>query len=137
MKPRVKAADDRHRRRRVADDQANAVWDEAKQRWISDAPVAETGFVAFHPAAAWASISPVGWSCAGPAQAPLACDGSERGELFAPRRHQAFVTNSMLSLVEADQCPSPTRAVVVQVIAELKDGPTAHLAQGGSGSVVT
>jgi hypothetical protein len=57
---------------------------------------------------------------------PLASDGTEQGELFAAYRHHAFITNSTLDLVQADQ-RHRDHAIVEQVIAELKDGPLAHL----------
>ncbi len=45
---------------------------------------------------------------------PLACDGSEQGELFATYRHHAFITNTTLGIVEADQ-RHRDHAVVEQV----------------------
>jgi hypothetical protein len=60
---------------------------------------------------------------------PLAGDGTEQGELFAAYRHHGFITNSTLGMVEADQ-RHRDHAVVEQVIAELKDGPIAHLPSG-------
>lgn len=57
---------------------------------------------------------------------PLAGDGTEQGELFAAYRHHAFITNSTLATMEADQ-RHRDHAIVDQVIAELKDGPVAHL----------
>lgn len=60
---------------------------------------------------------------------PLAGDGTEQGELFTTYRHHAFITNSTLSMVEADQ-RHRDHALVEQVIAELKDGPLAHLPSG-------
>ena len=60
---------------------------------------------------------------------PLACDGTEQGELFATYRHHAFITNSTLEMVEADQ-RHRDHAIVEQVIAELKDGPLGHLPSG-------
>ena len=53
----------------------------------------------------------------------------EWGELFAVYRHHAFVTNSTLATIEADQ-HHRDHAIVEQVIAELKDGPLAHLPSG-------
>ena len=47
-------------------------------------------------------------------------------ELFATYRHHGFITNSTLGTVEADD-RHRDHAVVEQVIAELKDGPIAHL----------
>ncbi len=60
---------------------------------------------------------------------PLASDGTEQGELFATYRHHAFITNSTLSMLEADQ-RHRDHALVEQVIAELKNGPLAHLPSG-------
>ena len=60
---------------------------------------------------------------------PLATDGTEQGELMAAYRHHGFITNSTLGLVEADE-RHRDHAIVEQVIAELKDGPLAHLPSG-------
>ena len=60
---------------------------------------------------------------------PLACDGSIQGELFAAYRHHAFITNTSFGIVQADQLHRD-HAIVEQVIAELKDGPLAHLPSG-------
>ncbi len=60
---------------------------------------------------------------------PHASDGTEQGELFAAHRHHAFITNSALSTVEADQ-RHRDHAIVEQVIAELKDNALAHLPSG-------
>jgi hypothetical protein len=51
--------------------------------------------------------------------------------LFATYRHHAFITNSALGVVEADQ-RHRDHALVEQVIAELKDGPLAHLPEGST-----
>jgi len=58
-----------------------------------------------------------------------ASDGSEQGELFATWRYHAFITNSTLGMVQADEFHRD-HAIVEQVIAELKDGPIAHLPSG-------
>ena len=60
---------------------------------------------------------------------PLASDGSAQGELFATYRHHAFITNSTLSTVDADQ-RHRDHALGEQVIAELKDNALAHLPSG-------
>ena len=60
---------------------------------------------------------------------PLASDGSQQQELFAAYRHHAFITNTTFGIVEADQFHRD-HAIVEQVIAELKDGPLAHLPSG-------
>lgn len=56
-------------------------------------------------------------------------DGDGQRELFAMHRHHAFVTNSTLPLVEAD-ARHRDHAIVEQTIAELEDGPLAHLPSG-------
>lgn len=53
----------------------------------------------------------------------------QHAELFSVYPHYVFVTNSTLSVVEADE-RHRDHAVVEQVIAELKDGPLAHLPSG-------
>ena len=60
---------------------------------------------------------------------PTASDGTVQGELFAAYRHHAFITNSTLSMVAADE-RHRDHAIIEQVIAELKDGPLAHLPSG-------
>jgi len=60
---------------------------------------------------------------------PAASDGTEQGTLFATYRHHAFITNSTLSVIEADE-RHRDHAVVEQVIAELKDNALAHLPSG-------
>ena len=107
----------------------HAVFDEAEQRWISDAEVAEVGFVAFTGRRQHQHLP-----CRLVVRRvkriqPLASDGSEQQELFAVYRHHAFITNSTFSTVEADE-HHRDHALVEQVIAELKDGPLAHLPSG-------
>jgi len=107
----------------------HAVFDDAEQRWVSDAEVAEVSFTAFTSRRVAEHII-----CRLVVRRvrrlqPLASDGSTQGELFAAYRHHAFITNSTLSLVEADQ-RHRDHAIVEQVIAELKDGPLAHLPSG-------
>lgn len=60
---------------------------------------------------------------------PKASDGTVQGELFAAHRHHAFITNSTLSSVAADE-RHRDHAIIEQVIAELKNGPLAHLPSG-------
>jgi hypothetical protein len=107
----------------------NAVYDEDEQRWISDAEVAEVPFVAFTGRRKAEHVACRLVVRRVKRLQPLACDGSEQGELFATYRHHAFITNSTLAVVEADQ-RHRDHALVEQVIAELKDGPLAHLPSG-------
>ena len=107
----------------------HALHDEAQQVWISDAEVAEVGFVAF-TGRRKAEHVPCRLVVRRVKRIqPLASDGSEQGELFAAYRHHAFITNSSFTTVEADQLHRD-HAIVEQVIAELKDGPLAHLPSG-------
>lgn len=104
----------------------NAVFDEDEQRWVSDAEVAEIDLTAFTSRRKADHV---------PCRLVVrrvkrlnakSSDGSRQGELFATYRHHAFITNSTLSVVEAD-ARHRDHAVVEQVIAELKAGPLAHL----------
>jgi hypothetical protein len=107
----------------------NAVWEEAEQRWISDAEVAETEITVFTSRRKADHVTCRLVVRRVKRLQPLAGDGTEQGELFAAYRHHGFITNSTLSLIEADQ-RHRDHAVVEQVIAELKDGPIAHLPSG-------
>jgi Transposase DDE domain group 1 len=109
----------------------NAVWDEEERRWVSDAEVAETTVTVFtsrrkadHVTCRLVvrrvkRLNPV----------TRTGDGSVQEELFATHRHHGFITNSTLGTVEADE-RHRDHAIVEQVIAELKDGPLAHLPSG-------
>jgi hypothetical protein len=107
----------------------NAVFDDDEQRWISDAEVAEIDFVAFTGRRKAEHVRCRLVVRRVKRLQSLASDGSEQGELFATYRHHAFITNSTLGVVEADQ-RHRDHALVEQVIAELKDGPLAHLPSG-------
>ena len=107
----------------------NAIFDEHEQRWVSDAEVAEVPFVAFTGRRKHEHVPCRLVVRRVKRLQPLAGDGTEQGELFATYRHHAFITNSALSTVEADQ-RHRDHALVEQVIAELKDGPLAHLPSG-------
>ena len=106
-----------------------AVWDQTLQQWVSDAEVAEIDYVAFTGRRKHQHVP-----CRLVVRRvrrlqPLASDGSVQGELFATWRHHAFITNSDLDTVQADEAHRG-HAIVEQVIAELKDGPLAHLPSG-------
>ena len=83
-----------------------AVFDAEKQRWISDAEVAETG-------------SPPGSSSAG-----SAASGGVPGqaELFPGYRRHAVFTDSPLPLFDAEVCHR-RHAIIEGVIADLNAGP--------------
>ena len=106
-----------------------AIWDDAEQRWVSDAEVTEIPFTAFTGRRAAEHVNCRLVIRRVRRLQPLAADGSKQGELFATYRHHAFITNSTLTTVEADQ-RHRDHAIIEQVIAELKDGPMAHLPSG-------
>jgi len=107
----------------------NAVFDDQEQRWISDAEVAEVPFTAFTGRRKADHVTCRLVVRRIKRHQRLASDGTEQGELFATYRHHAFITNSTLGLVEADQTHRE-HAIIEQVIAELKDGALAHLPSG-------
>ena len=107
----------------------HAMWEDTEQRWISDAQVAEAGFVAFTGRRKHEHVPCRLIVRRVKRVQPLTSDGTEQGELFATYRHHAFITNSTLSMLEADQ-RHRDHAAVEQVIAELKNGPLAHLPSG-------
>ncbi|MGV0990604.1 IS1380 family transposase, partial [Limnohabitans sp.] len=104
-----------------------AVWDEHSGQWISDAQVAEVPYTAFtskqvkHRVSARLVVRRVKDQRAG--------TDPGQGELFTAWRYHAFLTNSTLSTIAADQAHRD-HAVIEQVIAELKDGPLAHAPSG-------
>lgn len=116
----------------------NAVWEADDSTpdggyWVSDAEVAEIGFVAFSskPKAQQVPCRLVVRRVR--RLQPTGSDGTVQGELFAAHRHHAFITNSTLSTVATDQ-RHRDHAIIEQVIAELKDGPLAHLPSGKYGA---
>jgi hypothetical protein len=97
--------------------------------WVSDAEVAEVDFVAFTGRRKADHVT-----CRLVVRRvrrlqPAASDGTEQGTLFATHRHHAFITNSTLSIVEADE-RHRDHAQIEQVIAELQDNALAHLPSG-------
>ena len=107
----------------------HAIWEEAEQRWISDAEVAEVPFTAFTGRRKAEQVPCRLIVRRVKRLQRLACDGTEQGELFATYRHHAVITNSALAMVEADQ-RHRDHAIIEQVIAELKDNALAHLPSG-------
>ena len=107
----------------------HAVWDEAEARWISDAEVAEVAFTAFTSRRKAEHVTCRLVVRRVKRLQPPTGDATVQGELFAAYRHHAFITNSTLSTIEAD-ARHRDHAIVEQVIAELKNGPLAHLPSG-------
>lgn len=105
------------------------MWDDQLEQWVSDAEVAEVEFVAFTSRKKKQHITCRLVVRRVKRHQRLASDGTEQDELFAAYRHHAFVTNSTLEIIEAD-ARHRDRAIIEQVIAELKDGALAHLPSG-------
>ncbi len=100
-----------------------AVWDDDEQRWVSDAEVAEVDFTAF---TSRRKRDHLDCRLVVRRVKRLNPAAAAQGELFTAHRHHAFITNSTLQAVEAD-ARHRDHAVIEQTIAELKDGPLAHL----------
>ena len=110
----------------------NAIYDEDEQRWISDAEVAEVGFTAFtnrrkaEHIAARLIVRRV--RRLNPKHVPAGQAGKQ-GELFTVYRYHAVFTDSPEPTLAAE-ATHRDHAIVEQVVAELKNGPLAHLPSG-------
>jgi Transposase DDE domain group 1 len=106
----------------------NAIYDEDEQRWVSDAEVAEIGFTAFtnrrksQHVTARLIVRRV--RRLNPKHIPTG-----QSEMFAVYRYHAVFTDSPESMLAAE-ATHRDHAIVEQVIAELKNGPLAHLPSG-------
>jgi hypothetical protein len=102
----------------------NAIYDEDSQTWISQAEVAEIDYTAFasrtkaHHLRARLIVRRV--PDANPAH---------QSELFTVYRYHAIFTNSPAPMLAAEKAHRG-HAIVEQVIADLKNGPLAHLPSG-------
>jgi len=129
----ITARQDRAVRKAIAtiDEQAwtaikytNAVYDEDQQRWISDAEVAEIGYTAFSSRAKAKHVT-----------ARLIVrrvkdlNPANQSELFTAYRYHAVFTDSPQPMLNAEAAHR-AHAIVEQVIADLKNGPLAHLPSG-------
>ena len=105
-------------------DYTDAVFDEAQQRWISDAEVAEVPYTAFRSKANAKHVS-------GRLIVRRVKDMNpdNQSELFTAYRYHAVFTNSPLPMLEAEKAHR-AHAIIEQVIADLKNGPLAHLPSG-------
>ena len=107
----------------------NAVFDEQLRQWVSDAEVAEVPFTAFasrgkkHAVTARLIVRRVR------DQNPDHVVANAQGELFPAWRHHAVFTDSPLTLIQAE-ADHRRHAIIEQVIADLKNGPLAHLPSG-------
>lgn len=105
----------------------NAVWDEAEQRWVSDAEIAEVAFTAFTGRPKQLQVTARLIVRRVKRLNAKAAEGQD--ELFAAHRYHAAFTDSPLRLVEAEAAHRG-HAIIEQVIADLKAGPLAHLPSG-------
>jgi len=106
----------------------HAIYDQEEQRWVSDAEVAEIGFTAFtsrrHSEHIGARLIVRRVKRLNPATVPAG-----QGALFSTWRHHAVFTDSGESMLAAE-ATHRDHAIVEKVIAELKNGPLAHLPSG-------
>jgi Transposase DDE domain group 1 len=103
-----------------------AIWDDQLDCWVSDAEVAQTQYTAFtsknkglHVTARLIVRRVRGKAKAAPGQ----------GELFPAWRYHAIFTDSPFELVQAEE-QHRGHAVIEQLLADLGDGPLAHLPSG-------
>ena len=102
----------------------NAVYDETAQAWISQAEVAEVEFTAFTSKAKKRQVLGRLIVRRVPDVNP-----NDQSPLFTVYRHHAVFTNSPLPMLQAES-DHRGHAIVEQVIADLKNGPLAHLPSG-------
>jgi hypothetical protein len=102
----------------------NAVFDDDQQRWVSDAEVAEIDYTAFtsKPKAKQVTARLI-------VRRVTDMNPAHQSELFTAYRYHAVFTNSPLPMLEAEKAHR-AHAIVEQVIADLKNGPLAHLPSG-------
>ena len=102
----------------------DAIFDAQQQRWISDAEVAEIDYVAFtsRPKAKHVQARLI-------VRRVKDLNPSNQSELFTAYRYHALFTNSPLPMLEAEKAHR-AHAIIEQVIADLKNGPLAHLPSG-------
>ena len=104
----------------------NAVFDEAAQQWISVAEVAEVPYTAFAKRAKCQRVTARLIVRRVPDLNP-----AHQSELFTVYRYHAVFTDSPLPMLEAEAAHRG-HAIIEQVIADLKNGPLAHLPSAGS-----
>ena len=102
----------------------NAIFDEQSGQWISDAEVAQVDYTAFtsKPKAKHVTARLI-------VRRVKDMNPANQSELFTAYRYHAVFTNSPLPMLEAEKAHR-AHAIVEQVIADLKNGPLAHLPSG-------
>ena len=101
----------------------NAIFDEDEQRWISDAEVAEIVYTAFTSKKKYRVTARLIVRRVRRLAPPT------QGELLPAWRHHAIFTDSPLPMLAAET-DHRDHAIIEQLIADLIDGPLAHLPSG-------
>jgi Transposase DDE domain group 1 len=104
-----------------------AVWDDQLRCWTSDAEVAETEYTAFTSKKKALHVTARLIVRRVRDKNPKAAPG--QGELFPAWRYHAVFTNSPFELVQAEE-QHRGHAVIELLLADLNDGPLAHLPSG-------
>jgi hypothetical protein len=107
----------------------HAVYDEQLRQWVSDAEVAEVPFTAFASRGKKRAVTARLIVRRVRDQNPDHRVPDAQGELFAAWRHHAVFTDSPLVMLQAE-ADHRRHAIIEQVIADLKNGPLAHLPSG-------
>lgn len=102
------------------------MFDEQLGQWISDAEVAETPFTAFTSKGQAGQVAARLIVRRVRDANPNHVIADEQGELFPVWRHHAVFTDSPLPMLTAE-ADHRRHAIIEQVIADLKNGPLAHL----------
>jgi hypothetical protein len=102
----------------------NAIYDEDQRQWISDAEVAEIGYTAFssRPKTNHVTARLI-------VRRVRDLNPANQSELLTANRYHAVFSDSPLPLLQAESAHR-AHAIVDQVIADLKNGPLAHLPSG-------
>lgn len=105
----------------------NAIFDEDEGRWVSDAEVAETEYVAFTSRPKAEQVD--GRLIVRRVRRLNTTTVNGQGELMPAYRHHAVFTDSPLITLQAEAAHR-AHAIIEQVHADLRAGPLAHLPSG-------
>lgn len=105
-----------------------AIFDQAEQRWISDAEVAEIDYTAFTSRKQAEHVT-ARLIVRRVKRLNPRTGGSEQGGLLDTYRHHAVFTDSLLPMLDAE-ASHRDHAIIEQIIADLKNGPLAHCPSG-------
>ena len=106
-----------------------AVFDEQLGQWVSDAEVAEIPFTAFSSRGKARQVTARLIVRRVRDANPEHVVANAQGELFPVWRHHAVFTDSPRPMLDAE-ADHRRHAIIEQVIADLKNGPLAHLPSG-------